>query len=64
MHWRFQYNYVGFGKKGGNPKNLLEMNNFQNTIVICNMSDLGFSGNWFTWLNGWEEQRISLKDST
>lgn len=39
-------------KKGGNPKNWLEMNNFRNTIAICNMSDLGFSGNRFTWSNG------------
>ena len=41
-------------KEGGNPKPLQLMNNFCNTLLHCNLVDLGCSGNIFTWNNGRE----------
>ena len=41
-------------KEGGNPKPLQLMNNFCNTLLHCNLIDLGYSGNIFTWNNGRE----------
>ncbi|KAA3478183.1 reverse transcriptase [Gossypium australe] len=42
----------GFEKQGGLPREEKRMEEFRNTLQDCQLFDLGFSGNWFTWERG------------
>ncbi|KAK8341636.1 hypothetical protein V6Z12_A08G179200 [Gossypium hirsutum] len=39
-------------KKGGLPCDERKMENFRIVLVDCELLDVGFSGNWFTWERG------------
>jgi hypothetical protein len=40
-----------FEKQGGNPKPQIQMERFRNALNFCNLNDLGFEGDIFTWRN-------------
>jgi hypothetical protein len=40
-----------FEKQGGAPRPQSQMNNFRNALDFCNLQDLGFEGDIFTWRN-------------
>ncbi|KAA3470848.1 reverse transcriptase [Gossypium australe] len=42
----------GFKKKGGLPREKKRMEDFRNALEDCQLIDVGYSGNWFTWERG------------
>ncbi|KAA3480252.1 reverse transcriptase [Gossypium australe] len=42
----------GFEKKGGLPREEKKMEEFRQVLADCQVEDLGYSGNWFTWERG------------
>jgi hypothetical protein len=40
-----------FEKQGGVPKSQTQMESFRNVLDFCNLQDLGFEGDIFTWRN-------------
>lgn len=40
-----------FNKQGGDPIDMNIINMFNDTINYCNLNDIGFIGNIFTWTN-------------
>lgn len=42
----------GFEKKGGLPREEGRMKVFRKVLEDCNLVDIGFMGNWFTWERG------------
>lgn len=49
----------GFEKKRGMPREEERMKAFHTVLKDCNLMDLGFSGNWFTWERRNYQKRIS-----
>ncbi|KAA3469681.1 reverse transcriptase [Gossypium australe] len=41
-----------FEKKGGLPRDEKKMEEFRQVLEECQLADLGYSGNWFTWERG------------
>lgn len=39
----------GFEKKKRLPRDERQMERFRNALAECQLTDVGFSGNWFTW---------------
>ncbi|XP_017604249.1 uncharacterized protein LOC108451022 [Gossypium arboreum] len=39
-------------KRGGLPRDERRMERFRNVLSVCQLTDVGFSGNWFTWEKG------------
>ncbi|KAA3453178.1 reverse transcriptase [Gossypium australe] len=42
----------GFEKKGGLPREEKRMEAFRNVLEDCQLMDVGYTGNWFTWERG------------
>ncbi|PNT61155.1 hypothetical protein BRADI_5g10935v3, partial [Brachypodium distachyon] len=45
-------------KEGGNPRPVRMMNDFGDCLVDCELDDLGFSGDRFTWFRGDVRERL------
>ncbi|XP_070007343.1 uncharacterized protein [Nicotiana sylvestris] len=50
-------------KFGGLPVSLNEIDDFRHCISTCNLFDLGFKGNIFTWWNGRAEEDYVVKEN-
>jgi exonuclease III len=48
-------------KMGGNPMDLNTTQTFRDTINVCNLMDLGFKGDIFTWANNQDEGHIKCR---
>jgi exonuclease III len=48
-------------KYGGNPIDLNINQTFRDTINVCNLTDLGFQGDIFTWANNQEDTHIKCR---
>jgi len=48
-------------KSGGNPLDLNITQLFRDTINVCNLNDLGFQGDIFTWANNQEDTHIKCR---
>ncbi|KAA3452465.1 reverse transcriptase [Gossypium australe] len=48
------FNEILYGceKKGGLPRDEKKMEEFRQVLEDCQLADLGYSGNWFTWERG------------
>ncbi|KAH1098260.1 hypothetical protein J1N35_015181 [Gossypium stocksii] len=42
----------GFEKRGGIPRDERKIEKFRNVLENCQLVDVGFFGNWFTWKRG------------
>lgn len=42
----------GCEKRRGSPREERRMEAFRRALEDCNLMDIGFSGNWFTWERG------------
>ncbi|KAH1030998.1 hypothetical protein J1N35_043172 [Gossypium stocksii] len=42
----------GFEKRGGVPREERRMEGFRKVLADCNLADVGYLGNWFTWERG------------
>ncbi|KAH1131803.1 hypothetical protein J1N35_003181 [Gossypium stocksii] len=52
IHGDFNEIMYSFEKKGGLPRDERRMEKFLNAIEECQLNDVGFTGNWFTWERG------------
>ena len=47
-----------FEKEGGNPRPVLCMQSFRDVLTECGLSDLGYTGDKFTWHRGGIRERL------
>jgi hypothetical protein len=49
VRWRFNKIMFNYEKQGGVPRPQICMDRFRDALLYCNLNDLGFEGDIFTW---------------